>query len=38
MSPPEEDRVMIGAVIWSLAPLAGAIIAAVLALTAGGTP
>lgn len=38
MSPPEEDRVMLGAVIWSLVPIAGAILAAILALTAGGAP
>jgi len=33
MSPPDEDRVTLGPVIWSLVPLAGAILAAALALT-----
>ncbi|MFT3810453.1 MAG: hypothetical protein QM698_11090 [Micropepsaceae bacterium] len=32
MSPPDEDRVSLGPVIWSLVPLAAALFAAALAL------
>jgi hypothetical protein len=38
MSSPEDGRVMLGAVMWSLVPLAGALLAAACALLAHAGP